>query len=252
MPGYQSYIICTTPRSGSTLLCRMLSDTGVAGHPKSWFHKADIADWLCYLDLPQVGGESETTTLDSIMTTVLTRGCGGTDLFALRLQRKSFDFLNRKLDVLYPGLPTDMDRFQAAFGRTLFIHLTRSDKVDQAISYVMASQTGLWHRNSDGSELERLSDPQPPVYDAALIQRWMDEMHRLDTEWQSWFEAHGITPLSLTYEDLSRDPRSTLAKILKTLGLNETIAQTTTPATAKLADATSLEWKERFLEETVR
>src|SRR5436190_15977397 len=32
-----SYLICATPRSGSTLLCEALTNTGVAGFPKEYF-----------------------------------------------------------------------------------------------------------------------------------------------------------------------------------------------------------------------
>ncbi len=32
-----SYLICATPRSGSTLLCEALDNTGLAGHPKEYF-----------------------------------------------------------------------------------------------------------------------------------------------------------------------------------------------------------------------
>src|ERR1700683_561895 len=32
-----SYLICATQRSGSTLLCELLKDTGVAGRPEEYF-----------------------------------------------------------------------------------------------------------------------------------------------------------------------------------------------------------------------
>src|SRR3954469_9702243 len=32
-----SYLVCATPRSGSTLLCETLSKTGVAGNPLEFF-----------------------------------------------------------------------------------------------------------------------------------------------------------------------------------------------------------------------
>lgn len=38
------YIICGTPRSGSTLLCDMLTDSG-AGRPASYFRREDIGKW---------------------------------------------------------------------------------------------------------------------------------------------------------------------------------------------------------------
>lgn len=41
-PDYRAYVICTSPRSGSTLLCKLLAATGQAGKPKSYFHKPDL------------------------------------------------------------------------------------------------------------------------------------------------------------------------------------------------------------------
>ena len=32
-----SYLVCATQRSGSTLLCELLKDTGVAGRPQEFF-----------------------------------------------------------------------------------------------------------------------------------------------------------------------------------------------------------------------
>ena len=33
----RSYLVCATQRSGSTLLCELLKDTGVAGRPEEYF-----------------------------------------------------------------------------------------------------------------------------------------------------------------------------------------------------------------------
>ncbi|MEO1275711.1 MAG: Stf0 family sulfotransferase [Pseudomonadota bacterium] len=42
----RSYVICTAPRSGSTLLCHLLRATGVAGWPGSHFHRPSLTGWL--------------------------------------------------------------------------------------------------------------------------------------------------------------------------------------------------------------
>jgi LPS sulfotransferase NodH len=34
-----SYVVCATPRSGSTLLCALLGATGVAGRPEEYFER---------------------------------------------------------------------------------------------------------------------------------------------------------------------------------------------------------------------
>jgi LPS sulfotransferase NodH len=40
-----SYLICATPRSGSTLFCGLLRSTGVAGRPESYFRQPDEQSW---------------------------------------------------------------------------------------------------------------------------------------------------------------------------------------------------------------
>ena len=209
MANYDSYVLCTSPRSGSTLLCELLSATGIAGNPGSWFHDPSISEWLNYFDLIAEASLSERDTLVKIFRAAITKGSVA-GIFGLRLQRNSFDFLQQKLAVLHPELLNDAQRFKAVFGRTLYIHLSRLDKVEQAVSYVKASQSGLWHAAPDGTELERLSPPQEPEYDTDDIRIRYKEMTAYDQGWNSWFAAQQINPFLLTYESLSENPKETL------------------------------------------
>ncbi len=246
MTKFASYVICTSPRSGSTLLCSLLAATGAAGNPKSYFHEPALADWLDRFDLTPDPSMPERDVLAEVFRAAIAKRSLGTGLFGLRLQRHSFDFFIEKLSVLCPGRRNDRERFTAAFGETLFIHLTRTDKVDQAVSYVMANQTGLWHQAPDGTELERLSEPCSPVYDEAEILKRYTELTALDGAWDHWFEKEGIEPLRLTYDALSADPIETLCQILDRLGRDRMAAEGVVPGVAKLADATSRDWVTRF------
>ncbi|MEO1249952.1 MAG: Stf0 family sulfotransferase [Pseudomonadota bacterium] len=249
MAHYDSYVICTSPRSGSTLLCDLLTQTDVAGRPNSHFHRPSIDAWLDTYKLERDADKSERVVLGEIFQHAIERGTGGTGLFGLRLQRHSFDFFSEKLAVLHPGHPSDVDRFQAAFGRTLFIHLKRDDKVEQAISHVKAEQTGLWHVAPDGTEIERNAAPKEPVYDSEAIRARFDEASALDRQWEDWFSTEGIEPLRVSYHDLASDPPATLRRILEKLGLNGEAATGVEPGVAKLADKTSNDWARRFRSE---
>lgn len=246
MAQFDSYVICTSPRSGSTLLCKLLASTGAAGKPGSHFHEPSIDSWLEYYGLEAEPGASERDTLARIFAAAVAKGSGGTGMFGLRLQRHSFPFFAEKLAALYPGLGSDRARFTAAFGRTLFIYLTRSDKVDQAVSCLRAEQTGLWHRAPDGTEIERLEPRSAPGYDGAALRRLFDEFTGFDHAWPAWFEAEGIAPLRITYDELSADPVAVLQTVTERLGLGPEAAAGIVPGTAKLADATNAEWAARF------
>ena len=246
MPPYDAYVLCTAPRSGSTLLCKLLADTGIAGRPGSHFHEPSLAEWLADLDLPEVPGRSERGTVAAVFRAAIDKGRGGTPVFGLRLQRHSFAFFSEKLALLHPGPAGDVARMRAAFGRTLFIHLTRADKVAQAVSLVRAEQTGLWHRAADGSELERTAPPREPVYDGEALRAAFDRLNGYEREWQAWFARENVQPLRLTYDALSADPSGTLATVLQALGLPPGAASAITPGTARLADATSRDWADRL------
>ena len=247
---YQSYIICTSPRSGSTLLCKLLKATKVAGNPSSLFHEPSIDAWRDDYDLDPSAFASKQEMLNGIFEAAKARGKAETEVFGMRLQRGSFDFFMEQLNFLYPDRPSDLERVAAAFGPTLFIYLTREDKLDQAISCIRAEQTGLWHRRADGTELERLEPKREDRYDPLAIKSLISEFSDFDTGWRSWFVEQSVAPLEVSYDALSREPQKQLARILDTLGADSAIAHEISPPTAKLADEINRQWRERFERES--
>lgn len=243
---FRSYVICTSPRSGSTMLCKLLAATKVAGNPGSHFHKPSIDAWLDHYGLTASAGEPRRETLANIVRAATEHGKGDTDVFGLRLQRGSFAFFMKQLEFLYPTPATDVTRINAAFGPTLFIHLTRNDKLDQAISYIRAEQTGLWHRWADGADLERQQARRDDAYDPQAIKSQMDQFAQFDEQWRAWFDQHAIDPLRISYDALAAAPQTVLGDILSALGADRTIARAVPVQTAKLADETNRDWRRRF------
>jgi trehalose 2-sulfotransferase len=246
MAKYDSYLICTSPRSGSTLLCGMLASTGIAGKPASYFFGTTLEDWQEELEVQFDEKAVERDLVEAAFRVALTKGRGGTNMFGVRMQAHSFAFFLEKLAVLHPDASTDMARLNLAFGTTLFVHLTRPNKLDQAVSYLKAQQTGLWHRSADGSELERTAPHREPVYDRAKIANCVDLMTDYDRSWNDWFTREGIEPVRLSYDDLSDDPRSVLRQVLERLGLDPAAADGVSPKVKKLADQTNDDWVAQF------
>ena len=129
------------------------------------------------------------------------------------------------------------------------MHLTRQNKLDQAISRLVAEQTGLWHLAADGTELERQTPPEPPVYDGPAIARHLSDLTKLDQDWQDWFQAQGITPLQIMYEDLARDPRAALNAVLDHLGVDASQTPKIEIPTARLSNRINQDWATRFRSE---
>lgn len=243
------YVICTTPRSGSTLLGTLLEATGRAGHPWSYYHEPRfMAEWAAAWGLPEGGTPADRDA--AYLRAAIAAGRGGSGLFAMRLQQPFLAPLMRTLGDLSPDARSDAERFARAFGPLRFVHLARQDTLAQAVSLVRARQGGLWHRHADGSERERTAPARPPAYDAAAITAARADLLRADRAWRRWFAREGIAPIAVRYERLARDPAGTLRDLCAALGIAP--PATTTPGTARLADATSAAWIARHRAEQGR
>ena len=252
MARFSSYIICATPRSGSTLLCDLLAATGVAGRPDSYYRRQGILDWAGRwgVSLPDL---TDSTAFDrSYLAAALRAGASENGVFGLRLMWESVAELSVRLSALYPDLHGDAALFERAFGKPLYIHLSRQDKIAQAVSLLRAEQSGLWHLAADGTERERLSPPQPVAYDGDRLSSFLKELEMDDAAWTAFFAQNHIEPLRLTYETIAAAPQVALAGILSALGREPELAATVNARTARLADKTSLEWSDRFRRESGR
>jgi len=236
-----TYVICTSPRSGSTLLCDLLKSTGVAGNPGSWFHRPSL-DGLGV----SATEYDEADRVDRLFQAARGLGSGTSNVFGLRLQRDSFEFFFETLRRLHPVGTSDVNCFERSFGSTLFIHLSRRDKIEQAISCVRAQQTGLWHVAVDGSELERVAPHRDPHYDAAAIEAQVEIFAEFDRLWTAWFRQQRIEPFRVSYARLATDPALVTREILASLGLDPRRADDVEPGVAKMADATTEDWVSRY------
>jgi LPS sulfotransferase NodH len=241
---YDALIICATPRSGTTLLCDLLAEAGVTGRPDSFYRRQSISDFAAELGVAG-GPDFERRYLAAIIAA----GRGGTDLFSMRVMWPSLPEMSQKLAGLFPAETTDAGRMTAAFGTPLYLFIERQDKVAQAISRIKAEQSGLWHRAADGSVREQGGEYRAPKYDAAAIEASIAESTAHVAEWRRWFAREAIVPIELSYEQLSADPAAAIAGLLSALGRDPGIASRISPRTARLADAQSREWAERFARE---
>jgi LPS sulfotransferase NodH len=134
-----SYFICATPRSGSTLLCELLTLTGVAGHP---------SEWMLPLTEPlarDMFGVEPAFSHPSYLAELKAKACTGNGLFAAKLMWPSMQQL---LAGELWGLPPAQVPLREAgvFPHLRYVHIVRRDKSRQAISPLLALRTDYWQR----------------------------------------------------------------------------------------------------------
>lgn len=247
----KSLIIACNPRSGSSLLCEALTATGVAGHVDEWLLPRRVMKWGLRHGIPTVSpriipallryqfsgrsSRSENFNLSiwarwmpryfARLTEVEVTPNG---VFGLQLHRGQY-----MRAVWVWGIALDEPNVP-----TTWVHLRRRDRLAQAVSWAKAIQDERWNTSMDPRDEAH--------YDGELISVLFRRAVRQDREWFEHFEALGITPLRLEYEEYRNDLRSAVESVLRELG--EEIPQLEVPELRHQpqADASSQEWIERF------
>lgn len=235
------YIICATPRSGSTLFCQYLASTGVAGVPASYFNKEGLHEYAEYWQILRPDGSY--AFADYLAAT---RRAGSTTngILALRVMWSTLAEVTAQLAQLYPDLADDeLALLEKAFGQPKFIYLRREDVVAQAISLYRAQQTGYWHID------EGQAPEQPPAFDFDAIHSFVNELRHDNLGWQAWFRKVGVEPMPVVYEDFAADPETTVSEVLRFLELDLPAGVELRAHNQRLADHMTTLWLGRYKDE---
>jgi LPS sulfotransferase NodH len=241
-----AYAICTSPRSGSTLLCQALTNTGRAGAPDEFFdHREEVvAHWMYRF---AISNKSEYA--DRIIEATSTPN----GVFGTKLHWTTHPDMHRALcDNLGPQLADAEHRslnelLQARFQAVRYIWLRRLDKVAQGISHFRAARSDLWQIKK-GDLCARSSDGDGVTFDFRMIDHCIMRANEYDQQWENYFMRHGLTPLELTYEDFIASYHPTLLKVLDFLDVPHGDLPATEPPLERMADTKSVEWGRRYWE----
>jgi LPS sulfotransferase NodH len=238
-PAFDSYLICATPRSGSTLLCGLLKSSGVAGRPASYFNRAGLHDYAVdwRVARPRDG------RIDAAYVRAA-RAAGSTPngVFGGRIMAETLpELISDLADPEAGRAVTDVELLSAHFGRLEFVHLRRRDVVAQAVSWAKALQTHLWHPG----EAVRPGG-RDPHYDEELIGRLVATIEEFEQRWTHWFAAHSIEPCEVGYEELAADPARAAHQVLDHLDLHLPPDRQLLVGHRRQADQVNADWIARF------
>ena len=230
-----SYLLCATPRSGSTLLCGLLASTGVAGRPESYFRAPDQQWWADRWNvLRRADGSID---YRDFVRAARTAGTSANGVFAARIMWGTLDEVVSQLrDAGSTG--ADLDVLTESLGLVRFLFLRRRDTVAQAVSWAKAEQTRYWHPGD--------VTVAQPRYSFEQIHHWHALVNQHNAAWQEWFRRHHIHPYELWYEDLTADLAATVNHLLTYLGLPSLPGQRLVPRDRRQADQTNADWIVRY------
>ena len=269
-----SYLICATPRSGSTLLCDALEGTGIAGRPtehfevlletglprqpRDYFQRSNDPEVWALLDDPEFqdvlgeyGGRYaehparrdpswQPPDFERLLTEALRKGTTENGVLGTKIMWAYFrDFvrLARRTRGLQDVRPCDVPGAILPNLRR-FVWIRRRDTTRQAVSLWKALQTQQWRRDSDedaGGQGLRFNFP--------AVNHLKLRIDEHNAAWQDFFEECGVEPLKVVYEDLVEDYEGTVLRLLDGIGVpvheNFVVEM---PRMKRQADELSEEW----------
>jgi LPS sulfotransferase NodH len=249
----RSYIIASTPRTGSNLLCGLLRGTGLAGAPLEYFNPGHMRSLLERLDSPTPAerlrrwrrrntkgwtwlgiegwGERE---IQHYVRLVQRRRTTPNGVFGTKAHHRQVErvFLERGF------APEDF------LEAPPYVHLTRRDPLAQAISWLKARQSWSWQRAGDASKTR---------FDFDLLHERLERIRRQEDGWKRYFAERGIEPLRLVYEEMVEDLDGSIRRALDWFGVDAPPdLKVPAPTTRKLADEESRRWADLYREEEAR
>ena len=269
-----SYLICATPRSGSTMLCDALEGTGIAGRPaehfevlletgrprqpRDYFQRSNDPEVWALLDDPEFrdvlgeygGRYSEHPAsrdpawhppdFEVLVEEALRRGTTENGVLGTKIMWAYFrDFvrLARRTRGLEDVPPCGVPGAVLPNLRR-FVWIRRRDTTRQAVSLWKALQTQQWRRDSDEDV-----GGQGLRFNFAAVNHLKLRIDEHNAAWQDFFDGCGKEPVRVVYEDLVEDYEGTVLRLLDELGVqvpqNFAVEK---PRMRRQADELSEEW----------
>jgi len=244
--------IASTERTGSTLLCSILRATKAAGNPveylniqtnnfatfRSRHHTPRIKATYLPVALARkatgrfpwkdVSSFSRASFLDYLRAVAeVNKTPNG--VFGVKMHWNQYErhMLDRGLDVGFWNAPVK------------WVRITRRDEIRQAISFVRAAQTDSWNSS--------MQVKREPHYDPEAILAALERIEHENSCWSKYFNEHGIHPLHITFEELTRDTANTIRKVMDHIGSPIEVVPDT--QTKPQSDGINADWARLFVEQ---
>jgi len=238
-----SYIVWTSQRTGSTLLCKTLELTGIAGKPNELLNVGEPFDLFKMY---------EVDTPEALQRKLWELGTTPNGVFGLKLgvhephHTRMLDHF-RPLPECPPDPRSRAAIWECAFPNLKHISLLRRNKVRLAVSWWKAIKSEEWHRKT--GEPPQPGDMRDAYHFPALHNLFLQASFR-EAAVQEFFTEGGIVPLTIVHEDFIADYYGTVKRVIDFLGISSAEPwQIAPPFYEKLADEVSEEWVQRFSDE---
>lgn len=238
----KSYIIWFRQRTGSTLLCKFLEETNVAGLPGEWLGE--------FYENHNLFTLHNCRNLRELQEKFWTRGSTPNGVLGVKISfvdNHLREMLSNFRNTIKDKQSTDYQLWEMLFPNCHHVFMTRRNKVRLAVSWWKAIQTNQWHKlNGVSAKQDMPAEKLDKKYDFDAIKHLMLEAVLSEAGMQEYFSRNNIHPYTVSYEDFIQDFKGTVKGVLDFLAIDPGSWEIDKPSFNKLSDNLSDEWCSRF------
>jgi len=281
----RSYLVCATPRSGSTLVCHALEETGVAGRPEEYFEALRHSgrprrpeEYFVGVEDPSirdhlgersVGSDPQPRSplwsraaYDRYLEWAFETGTTPNGIFGAKLMWGYFgEFVS-----LLRNIPRCRDvplaeLMPTVFPDLTFVRVVRANKVRQAVSLWKAVQTATWREDQASAKATSVEDDGSPPYRSFIeehrpqlrfhyraIDHLLEGLMIEEASWDAFFEHIGVKPILVLYENFAADYETSTLNLLERLDLSPPDGFEFEPRMKRQSDRVNDDWTKRYSE----
>jgi LPS sulfotransferase NodH len=219
-PDLDVLFLCFTNRCGSNFLAQLLASTGAFNEAGEFFNAP------------------------TVLKHAMERGLRSLPAYfsALSVLVPHTGRIAAKVAIGQLLMLADAGILDALRGRATYLLLKRQDQLGQAISRVIAWQTGRWS-SAHASDIRESA----LLFDRVMIDTQQAWVANENAAFSRFFSANGIVPVHVTYEDLLADPRPTIEAVGATMGLTGLCARLEKVAIRPQANGINGAWRSAYL-----
>jgi LPS sulfotransferase NodH len=281
----RSYLVCATPRSGSTLVCHALEETGVAGRPEEYFEALRHSgrprrpeEYFVGVEDPSirdhlgersVGSDPQPRSplwsraaYDRYLEWAFETGTTPNGVFGAKLMWGYFgEFVS-----LLRNIPRCRDvplaeLMSIVFPELTFVRVVRANKVRQAVSLWKAVQTATWREDQASAKVASVEEDGAPPYRTFIeehrpqlrfhyraIDHLLEGLMIEEASWDAFFEHIGVKPILVLYENFAADYETSTLNLLERLDLSPPDGFEFEPRMKRQSDRVNDDWTKRYSE----
>jgi LPS sulfotransferase NodH len=206
--------------------------------------------------------------VDAYLRKLTALGMTSNGVFGVKIMWSYFSIVLKRLRTVASFQHLSFDEIaQSLWGGVRYIHMTRRDKVRQAVSMAKAIQSGKWI-DIDRRVFQAVTAPffytqdlrilrnqvctvaGPVKYDFDQIAQIYDTVCREDESWREYLQATGAEVFSVVYEDFIEESERTTNNIIDFLQVPRAEPITIARGFMKRqSDSINHEWAQRFCDD---